>query len=277
MEKLVAAIVVTLIVSGCTLKPLNNDRIKLYAMNCGTLDVSDMSVFSSDGKYHDEKIHLVIPCFLIRHPKGDLLWDTGNSDEMADNPDGVTFGIWHYKLKTKLTEQLAQLNLAPSDIEYLSLSHAHPDHSGNANLFSGSTFIVNELEQQYMFSDEIKVMFGGSYSALENANTLSFTNEHDVFGDGTLVIKSMPGHTPGSSVLLIRLENSGNILLTGDLYTHARARELKTIFTYNTDKDITIDSRQKFEALVKDKNARVIIQHEKADFDALPTYPAFLD
>ncbi len=98
-----------------------------------------------------------------------------------------------------------------------------------------------------------------------------------MFGDGTVVIKSMPGHTPGSSVLLIRLKNSGSVLLTGDLYTHARSRELGTMPTFVFDKEKTCESRKRFEALAKKEKARVMIQHARGDFEALPRFPAFLD
>jgi len=120
-------------------------------------------------------------------------------------------------------------------------------------------------------------MFGKSYSELEVAKTIQFEDEYDVFADKTVVIKSMPGHTPGSSVLLIRLENSGSILLTGDLYIHSKGRELQTMLIHNADKQATIESRKKFEALVMKENARVVIQHEKQDFDLLPKFPKFLD
>lgn len=72
---------------------------------------------------------------------------------------------------------------------------------------------------------------------------VTFSEAHDVFDDGSVVIQSMPGHTPGSSVLIIRLKEAGNILLTGDLYVHARARKLKTMHRYN-DMQVTLDSRE---------------------------------
>jgi len=258
-------------------KVFSDSHIKLYAMDCGTLDVSDMRDFSDTGKYDGQKIKLANPCFLIRHAKGDLLWDTGYIDSMADNSNGVINGVWHSSLRVRLIDQLGQIGVSPNEVEYLSLSHLHPDHSGNANKFSDSTFIVNELERKYMFSDQIKSIFGAYYSLLEDAKTVSFKTEYDVFNDGTVLIKSMPGHTPGSSVLLIRLEKTGNVLLSGDLYIHAKGREFKTMLKYNSDKQLTIDSRKKFEALAIKENARVIIQHEKRDFDLLPKFPKFLD
>lgn len=254
----------------------NGRNIKLYAIDCGSYDVSDMKDLSGSGVYDGQKLKMVNPCFLIKHPKGDLLWDTGHVDSMADNSEGEVSGVWHAKLNTKLVEQLGQLGLKPTDIEYLSLSHVHPDHAGNANKFIESTFIVNELEQKYMFSEPARTYFGAYYLALEKAKTILFKNEYDVFGDGNVVIKSMPGHTPGSSALLVKLNDAGNILLSGDLYVHARGRKFKTMHQYN-DVQLTIESRKKFEVLAKKENAKVIIQHEKQDFDFLPKFPKFLD
>lgn len=255
---------------------LSADSIKLYTIDCGSYDVADMESLSSIGAYDGQKLKMANPCFLIRHPKGDLLWETGHVDSLADKVNGEVGGVWHAKLKTKLVAQLAQLNITPREIEYLSLSHVHPDHAGNANKFDSSTFIVNELEHKYMFSEPAKSYFGDYYSALNKAKTISFSDEYDVFDDGSVVIKSMPGHTPGSSVLLVRLSKAGNILLTGDLYLHAQGRKLNTVLQYNV-KEVTIDSRVKFEALAKKENARVVIQHDKQDFERLPVFPKYLD
>ena len=277
--KITRAFLLTVLVAGIIFagERTVDDPIKLYTMNCGTLDVSDMNDLSSDGRYAGQETTLVNPCFLIRHPKGDLLWDTGLEDKLAETPDGEKAGVWHSKMEAKLVAQLGELGLKPLDIEFLSLSHLHPDHSGNANQFATATFIVNHHERDYMFSKELKEAFGSVYSELEGAETIVFEKEHDVFGDGRVVIQGMPGHTPGSSVLLIRLEKSGNVLLTGDLYVHARGRELKTIPSFNTDKQSTLDSRRRFEDLALKEKARVIIQHEKRDFEELPQFPQFLE
>lgn len=255
---------------------IGSDKIKLYTLNCGSLDVADMKDLSKTGVYDGQKLTMANSCFLIRHPKGDLLWETGHEDSLADKPEGNVSGVWHSKLSTKIVDQLAQLDVTPADIDYLSLSHTHPDHAGNANKFAQSTFIVNALEREFMFSEPANSYFGKHYSALKQAKTITFDNEHDVFGDDTVVIKSMPGHTPGSSVLLLRLVNAGNLLFTGDLYVHANARKLKTMHSYN-DEQKTRKSRALFEALAEKEQARVIIQHEKSDFEGLPKFPDFLD
>ncbi len=280
MIKLITVITAALLtIGGCAEKAENNGGIRLYALDCGTFNFADLSSFSREGVFDGQSGVLANPCFLIRHPKGDLLWDTGFEDTLADMPDGAGDSNINMKLKTRLADQLARLDLKPSDIDYLSMSHSHPDNVGNGNLFAGAIFIIQQLEHIFMFSDERKADKAGFalYSALENANTLLFENEHDVFGDGSVVMLFMPGHTPGHSVLLVRLENSGTILLTGDLYILAKGRELQTVAVFNTDAQATLDSMDKFEALAAKEGARVVIQHDKAHFDALPEFPAFLD
>ncbi|MCJ8274176.1 MAG: N-acyl homoserine lactonase family protein [Psychrosphaera sp.] len=265
---------------GCSPSSATPPAVKLYAMDCGITDISDMSDFSIEGKYKGEKLTLVYPCFLISHPKGDLIWDTGMPQSIADMPGGLKMGVFHMQVKANLKQQLSQLNMTTKDIEFLSLSHSHFDHVGNANLFAQSTFIVNAPEHQYMFSDYRKQTDKDSlalYSELEKAKTTIFNNEHDVFGDGTVMIKSMPGHTVGSAILMLKLAKAGPVFLTGDLYTHARARSMGTFTRYHDDQAQTQKSRQAFEALVKQQKARVIIQHEKADYDALPAFPAYLE
>jgi glyoxylase-like metal-dependent hydrolase (beta-lactamase superfamily II) len=220
---------------------------------------------------------LAVPCFLIRHPQGDLVWDTGLEDTLADEAGGVKSGVWHYKLEHKLPTQLAKIGLKPSDIDYLSISHLHPEHTGNANLFAESTFIVNEDEHAYMFSKDIKPVFGSYYTKLEQAKTVLYKERHDIFGDGKVIMHSMPGHTPGSAVLLIKLQESGSFILSGDLYVHRKGYELKSIPTSNTDKTATLASRRKLELLAAKENARIIIQHDRQDFNSLPAFPQFLD
>lgn len=253
-----------------------NRELRLYVMDGGTLEVSNMADFSSEGHFDGQSGTLANPSFLIRHPKGDLLWDTGYGDALAAKPDGIRQGVWHWSLETPLVDQLRRLDLQPSDIEYLALSHLHPDHSGNAGLFAESTFITGRHELEYMFTPEVKALYGEGYTPLEQSETLTFEGQHDVFGDGSVVIFEMPGHTPGSCVLLVRTQNAGNLLLTGDLYTHAEGREQNAVPTFNVDADETLKSRERFEALAAKENARVVIQHSRQDFDELPAFPDFL-
>lgn len=258
---------------------VENASIRLYALNCGHFDVSDMAVFDRNGAYDGLKGEVVDTCYLIRHSKGDLLWDTGLPDALNAEAEGVVSGTFVMTMPMTLEGQLADLGIAPADIDYLSLSHSHFDHTGNAGVFASATWLVDPAERDFMFRDAARAdaQAFASYSALEAAKTETFTEDHDVFGDGAVVIVRTPGHTAGHASLLVRLRNSAPVLLTGDLYHLTEARENRTIPVFNTDVEETLRSMDKFEALAKSEGARVVIQHEADDFANLPVPPSYLD
>ena len=248
------------------------DEIRLYALDGGRIQATggDAAEMADDGAYEGRTLDMPVPCFLIRHPDGDLMWDTGMSPTRTDLGDWATPG-------TSLVDQLRVLALTPADIAFLSVSHGHWDHSGNAGLFAGSTWIVNADERAIMFDDENRASPSmDDYGALETAATHLITEDHDVFGDGSVVIIQAPGHTPGHTVLLVRLAEAGPILLSGDLWHLAESRRHRRVPTFNTDRAQTLASMDRLEALVTTTGARVIVQHELADHASLPRFPSGL-
>src|SRR5262249_53044486 len=113
--------------------------VRLYAIDCGRILVSDMSAFADTGELDGRPATVVASCFLVRHPKGILLWDTGLSDKLAGGNEVVQGGIFHLSVRKGLVEQLRAIGVAPSDVTYLAFSHLHFDHTGNANLFASAT------------------------------------------------------------------------------------------------------------------------------------------
>jgi glyoxylase-like metal-dependent hydrolase (beta-lactamase superfamily II) len=257
--------------------------IELYALDCGHAEFSDIGVFADDGSMNGQSRTLVDPCYLVRHPSGDLIWDTGLPETIADMPDGLTPEGFpaHFTVPVRLSGQLAQLGLAPADIEFVSFSHMHSDHTGNGNMFAGSTWIVDEDERARMFDAEHRAdpRDFNNYGQLENAETrlIQGNLDHDVFGDGSVLIMQAPGHTPGHTVLLVRLANAGPVLLTGDLWHLAESRERRLVPSFNTDRTQTLASMDKVEQLVRETGARVIRQHVPEDFAALPRFPEALN
>ena len=251
--------------------------VRLYAMDCGTLAVKDADMFADDGAYKDVAKTLVVPCYLIRHPKGDLVWDTGVPEQIADKP--VDTGSETVTVTRKLTDQLKALGLTPADIEYLSVSHSHFDHIGNAGLFAGSTWIVDPDEKAYAFRAEARKDPGfAAYAALEAAKTIAVGDEpYDVFGDGAVQVIPAPGHTPGHTVLLVRLAKAGPVLLTGDMYHIAESRAARRVPRFNVDRAETLRSMDKVEAIAKETGAWVVREHVVEDFDKMPKFPEALD
>lgn len=244
--------------------------VRLHVLDGGLIHGYDASDLADDGAYDGRLVDLPAPCFLIRHPDGDLMWESGISRTRTDLEVGVQFGA-------TLDAQLAELGLAPADIRFVSLSHGHWDHSGNAGLFAGSTWIVNPDERTAMFDDEMRATQAmDDYGALEGTETILITDDHDVFGDGSVRIIQAPGHMPGHTVLLVRLADAGPILLSGDLWHLAESRTSRRVPPFNTDRAQTLASMDKVEAIVKGTGARVVIQHEAAEIAALPRFPDYL-
>ena len=258
-------------------------RCAAYAMECGRISFSDTAPFASDGSFNGVARDFVDPCFLIRHPDGDLIWDLGFPDAVADLPDGIRIEALnaHATMPVTLVSQLAQLNLTPADIAFVSLSHSHGDHVGNAAMFAPTaTWIVDADERAHMFRDAARASEEFSmYAPLENARTVLIEGEgrHDVFGDGAVTIIQAPGHTPGHAILLVRTANSGAVLLTGDMFHMAESRERRTVPVFNADAEQTLRSMDLVEQIAAEENARVVRQHVAEDFESLPRFPEALN
>src|SRR6266699_2384246 len=119
--------------------PSVEPSIRLYVLDGGLIRGYDASDLADDGAYDGRLIDLPAPCFLIRHPNGDLMWESGISSTRTDLEVGVEF-------RATLEAQLAEVGVTPDGVRFVSLSHGHWDHSGNAGLFGGSTWIVNPDE-----------------------------------------------------------------------------------------------------------------------------------
>ncbi len=254
--------------------------LKLYAMSCGEIDISDLANFSDGGEFDGKARVFDSSCYLIRHAKGDLMWDTGLPDALAALPDGQTNGVFHVTVPRTLQSQLEELNVTPDDIEFFAMSHSHFDHTGNANMFARHpTWIIDAVEHEWMFDGgpATGLTQPDSYSKLADQTPLKITEDHDVFGDGSVQIIRTPGHTPGHLSLLVKLANTGNLLLTGDMYHMGESREHRRVPVFNTSPEQTLTSMDKFEAVAAAENARVIIQHRKEDVASLPAFPAFAD
>jgi glyoxylase-like metal-dependent hydrolase (beta-lactamase superfamily II) len=252
--------------------------LRLYVFDGGSLNIPDTSPYQLK-KEDLATTYMSVACFLVVHPKGTLMWDAGAVPDNAFKPDGGP-GTLRYATATKpLRSQLAELGYAPADITYLSLSHFHWDHVGNANLFAGSTWLVTKAERDTMFSDPPSPRTEPqNYSALKNSKTVILTaSEYDVFGDGTVVIMAAPGHSPGHQVLFLKLAKTGPVVLSGDLYHYPEERKLNLIPTTEFNADQTAASRAAVEAFLKKTGAQLWIQHDSNANAKLRKAPSFYE
>jgi N-acyl homoserine lactone hydrolase len=260
------------------LEPVTSPR--LYAMDCGRVKIKDGAMFADTGEYDGRPIDAVASCYLVRHPKGMLIWDTGLSDELAKSPDGVEAagGNFHLSVTTPLVKQLEQIGVTPQDVSFIAFSHLHFDHTGNANLFGQSTWLMNRLELAAALGEPPSFgMDPASISAHKAAKVELLDGDRDVFGDGSVRILSAPGHTPGHQVLLLQLGKAGVVVLSGDLYHTRENQKQHRVPVFNTNRADTLASFDRIDKIVKHRKARFVIQHVKEDLAALPKFPAYLD
>lgn len=255
------------------------DGPRLYAMDCGSLSLESMALFEDTDAYAGTPGHMAVPCFLVRHPKGDLVWDTGLGDHLAEQSGGaeIAEGITA-RVPVTLRAQLERLGLGPADIEFVSFSHFHFDHTNNASLFVDSTFLLNRRGLDWALGSPTP--FGvnpDGLKVLNGANKQLLDLDRDVFGDGSVRILRASGHTPGHQVLMLQLTDAGTVILSGDLYHTRDNFRYGRIPAINFSRAETLASFDRVAGLIEKHKARLVIQHAPEDFAALPEFPAYLD
>jgi glyoxylase-like metal-dependent hydrolase (beta-lactamase superfamily II) len=287
MKRVLSAFIGTtlaLVASGIALHaqahkpPKAPKTLRLYIFDCGVIHTTNGDAYSLK-KEEMASTEMSIPCILVAHPKGTLMWDNGDIPDRAFPPGGgrATAGV--VTQDKPLLPQLAAAGYAPGDITYLSMSHYHGDHVANANSFASATWLVRKVERDRMFSAEPIVRSPvENYGELKNSRTIILDkDEWDVFGDGTVVIKSTPGHTPGHNVLFLKLKKTGPIVLSGDLYHYPEERTLGRLPVAEFNKDQTAASRAELEVFLKKTGAQLWIEHDIVGNAKLKKAPAFYE
>jgi glyoxylase-like metal-dependent hydrolase (beta-lactamase superfamily II) len=258
---------------------------RLYVFDGGALASDTARYRLTDAEV--EEVPLSVASFLIVHPRGVLMWDTG---AVADHERTGGLGYEQrlvrrdkqarfVKLAPTLTSQLASAGYKASDVTHLALSHYHWDHTADANLFSGAQWLVTKREHDRMFSADPP---GGTrpetFSALKSSRTTLITaKEHDVFGDGTVVMRQATGHTEGHSVLYVKLAKTGGVVLSGDLYHYRAERTLNRLPTSEVSEAETRAARDELEGFLSRAAAQLWIQHDLPSHRTLRKAPQYYD
>lgn len=278
-----ALVALAVAVAGCAnlqTTPAAQAAPRLYILDCGTIAPMDPKLFGVTAEEVKRPVAFVTPCYLVVHAKGTLIWDVGQVPDQ-DIPDDGTEVVQQRILKAtrRLAPQLAALGYQPKDITYIAMSHYHADHTANANMFAGSTWIVQQAEYDIMFSDaQVGIRTPESYKDLGDAKRITLNNvDHDVFGDGTVIIKTAPGHTPGHQMLFLRLVHFGPLLLAGDLYHVPEEKTLDRVPTFEFDGAMTRATRKKVDEFIRETGATMWIQHDPPTNAPLKKAPQYYD
>jgi N-acyl homoserine lactone hydrolase len=269
-----------LLLAGCAASP---DRMasvdRMYVIDCGENRTNDVSRWTP-GVNVGQPGMFSNHCYLIRHAKGTMLWDSGNPDRLAALPNGLTNpqGTITAFMRKPLLESLREIGIAPAEIQHFAMSHGHGDHSGNANLFHASTIYMQSAEHDAVFGAQPQ-KFGfipANFERLRDAKIVKLAGDHDVFGDGSVLIKAAPGHTPGHQVLVVRLPKTGPVMLSGDMVHLRYSWNNRVVPSFNFDVEQsrrTIDAMKEFTART---GTQLWINHDMEQSASIPKSPRFV-
>jgi N-acyl homoserine lactone hydrolase len=268
---LAAAVLASACIGTASAAAQSAPELSLTRFDCGkTTTVADVSRFSDVAAFKGLSIQLTFSCYLIKHGGDYLVWDTGNPPATGGAPAPTA-------PSSSLVEQLAQLHLKPEQIIFVGISHYHGDHVGQLASFPQATLLIGKGDWDAVNGPAPNpgvdpknfahwISGGGKVEPL--------LGDKDVFGDGSVIMLSTPGHTPGHHSLLVKLGDKGNVLITGDLAHFRENYDSNGVPTFNTSRAETLASLDRFKQLAKNLNATVIIQHDARDIGKLPVFPA---
>src|SRR6058998_4001247 len=244
-------------------------EVTLTRIECGTAakTTNVAERFSDTFAYSkDLALTFTFSCYLIKHGDEYMVWDTGFAP--GSNPNAPKVGI---------VERLAEVKVKPEQVKYVGISHFHGDHTGQLAPFAGATLLIGKGDWDGITATP--PMQGANVAGFkswidEKRKVEPLTTDKDVFGDGSVIVLRMPGHTPGHSSLLLRLKEMGPVLLTGDLLHFRENYESGGVPSFNFDRAATVASIERMKQIAANLKATVVIQHDMRDIGKLPPFPA---
>lgn len=252
-------------------------KLRLYVIDCGTLVYNKPETYNLT-REEVQDTNMPVTGYLVVHPKGTLLFDTGLSDTLIGRPlyENVIKGYAQIKFNT-LKGQLADVGYSPESIDYLVLSHSHFDHTGNAHYFTNSKLLTTKPEYEAMFGPNGRnSMNYKDFAVLAGNRVELISGDYDVFGDGSVQILPTPGHTKGHVALYVNLKNTGGVVLTGDLY-HYREEFTLGRMPEAEKTTGTPESREKINEFLKRTNSTLWIGHSMDFFRDVRKAPSWYD
>jgi len=252
--------------------------MKLYAFSCGLLRSRKNVYVPNMNK--NEIIEAPMPVFLITHPRGNVLFDTGPHPDVFKDASARWGGIAKAMQPigdedSGVIAQLSRINLRPADITYVINSHFHCDHVGGNQFFSQSTFIVQKKEMESARSGKYDQ---SGYMRADWDHPLKYVEidgEMDMFNDGRLILIPLPGHTPGHQIMLVRLEKDGSLILSGDIVPCIENYALLRPSRANVDDEEASNSIRKLHELVQNEKAFLFHGHDPHQWEKIRKAPEY--
>jgi N-acyl homoserine lactone hydrolase len=243
--------------------------VSLARLDCGTPQAPTAvnQRFSDTYAYGELKVQLTFSCYLIKHGDDYMLWDTGHA---MTAPNVAP--------KVSIVDFLAKIDVKPEQIGVVGISHYHADHTGQIASFPKATLLIGAREWDAITSP--KPAEGVNFKPFESwikgeSKVEPQSLDKDVFGDGTVIMLRTPGHTPGHSSLLVKLQQMGPVIISGDAVHFRENYDTDGVPSFNYDRAQTLASIDRIKKIAANLKATVIIQHDARDVEKLPVFPAF--
>ena len=228
---------------------LHTDDLRLYVLDCGYMDMQGFAQFEELYGVPETAVAIpgqANPCFLITNNGQSLLWESGLPDSTPREPTPSALGV-KFEMPNKLKAQMEALSFSPADLDYFAISHLHFDHIGNGAYFKHVKTLLQRAEwtaANRPGEKSIGYDDNATNEFKEYEKLILLDGDHDVFGDGLVMLISTPGHTEGHQVLVIKLREYGPVILSGDAIHFAEELEHHIFPTFNA-------SAEQSEATVK--------------------------
>ena len=256
--------------------------MRLYAF-FGGYEVADKSMLTL-GRDLGVRVKIPFQYFLVEHPQGRLLFDTGMNPvaitDPASYPPTAQFGS-QVTPDDLAPARLASIGLTPTDVNIVVNSHLHYDHAGGNCQFAHATFVVQHDEMQSaMCPEPWSGLVAENYARRDFDLPLNYQflhGDYDVFGDGLVRLIRTPGHTRGHQSLVLRMPKSGTMVLAQDAVYLQQSLDQLILATTCFDQKAMYDSYVRLRELRRLENARIIPGHDIAVWETLRQAPAFYD
>jgi len=258
---------VVLATSACAQAPTAPAaEVTLTRLDCGS-GSNDPRRFTDTFQYTETSKPFTFSCYVIKHGNDYMVWDTGYLPGSVPNATNKP-----------ITELLAQMNVKPDQVKFVGISHFHADHTGQLAPFANATLLIGKGDWDGINAKPpaagANVKGFAEWMGTTTRKVEALTADKDVFGDGTVMVLRAPGHTPGHSMLLVRLKEKGPVVLVGDAVHFHENYTNNGVPGFNYDRAQTIASIMRIKEIEKNLKATVIIQHDPRDIGKLPAFPA---